>query len=152
MLASPQAQATYKQFQRQGAAATVCRGTTADDFNFFYSDLTYWSDNCLGWVADTINKSKVCTYCAFATAPEPKFDTKSDINEVRKQSRDSNRAHRQPNESNKSNKPGLRQIHKSCKHGSKGPKGVSVVKNKKTQEMHIQKRKDRKERLKNDSN
>lgn len=141
MLASPQAQATYKQLQRRGVAATVCRGTADNDFNFFYSDLTYWSDNCLGWVSDTINKSKVCASCVFATAPEIKFETKPDINEVRKESRDSNRVSRQPNESSKPNTSGLRQLHTICEHSGNDGKIVPGVKIQKTEEIPVKKRK-----------
>lgn len=148
MLASPSARATYTKFQRQSLAATVCRGTSDDDFNFFYSDLTYWADNCLGWVPDITGRSKVCVYCARTAPPEIKLETKSDINEVRKQSRNSNRAHRQPNEPSAPNAPGLRQLQKSRKHGSESSKGISNTKNKKTEEISVQKRNCRKERSK----
>jgi hypothetical protein len=141
MLASPQAQATYKQLQRRGVVATVCRGTAGDDFNFFYSDLAYWSDNCLGWVSDTINKSKVCASCVFATAPEIKSDINEYRKEARKESRNSNRAPRQPNESSKHNASGLRQLHASCKHSGNDGKSIPVDKIQKTEKIPVKKRK-----------
>ena len=148
MLASPRAKATYVQYQRQGIAATVCRGTTDDDFNFFYSDLTYWSSDCLGWVNDTVNKSKVCTYCSLSSPPEIKFETKSDINEVRKESRNSNRPPRQPIEPNKPGSSEIRCVRKGCKHSGKGDKDLPSVKNQKTKRIHVQKRKNGKEKSK----
>jgi len=148
MLASSRAQATYVQFQRQGIAATVCRGTTDDEFNFFYSDLTHWSDNCLGWVIDVTNKSKICTHCSLSSPLKVKIEPKYDINEVRKESRDSNRPHRKPVEPSNPGSSGLRCVRKSCKHSGKGNKDLPAVKNQKTKRVHVQKSKNRKEKSK----
>jgi hypothetical protein len=145
MLASPRAQATYVQFQRQGIAATVCRGTTDDEFNFFYSDLTHWADNCLGWVIDSINKSKICTHCSLSSPLKVKIEPKSDINEFRKESRDSNRSPGQPTAPSKPGSPEIRGVCKVHKHGGKGNKDLPAVKNKKTKRVHTRKRKNGKE-------
>ncbi len=139
MLASTSARATYAKFQRQHAAATVCRGMTGDDFNFFYSDFPYWSDCCLGWVLDDHKKSKICTFCSIVSPSEVDFQVKSDNNEIRKEFGDSDRVSGQPPEPSKSRTPRLRQLHKGGKRGGDSDKDVPSSKDKETKKGNVQK-------------
>lgn len=141
MLASDRARATYAKFQRQGVAATVCRGTTGDDFNFFYSGFPYWSNSCLGWVPDFANKPKICSYCLVATPPTREFEVKEELHDPRKELRDSNRLPGQANEPSKSGKSGVSTVSASSKHSSKGNKDLPSSKIKKTKTNTIQKTK-----------
>lgn len=130
MLASPIARATYAKFQRQRIAATVCRGTTSDEFNFFYSGFSYWSNRCLGWVPDFADKPKICIHCLVATPPTQEFEVKDNIDDRRKELRNIDRLSGQANESNKLGRSGLSEIHTVSKHSSKSNKGDATPKNK----------------------
>ena len=141
MLASDRARATYAKFQRQGVAATVCRGTTGDDFNFFYSGFPYWSNNCLGWVPDFANKPKICSYCVITKPPEREFEVKDEPNVNRPELRDINRLPGQANEPSKSRKSGLPAISASSKHSSKGNKNLPKPKTKEIKTNTVQKTK-----------
>jgi hypothetical protein len=143
MLASDRARATYAKLQRQGVAITVCRGTTGDHFNFFYSGFSYWSNNCLGWVIDDPKKSKICTYCLVTAPPEREFELKNDDNEIRKEPRNSNRLSGQSIKPSKPRPSKLRPLHKSGEHSSNSNKDVSSVKSKKAKEATVQKTKKR---------
>lgn len=132
MLASARARATYAQFQRQGLTATVCRGTTGSDFNFFYSDYEYWSNGCLGWVHDFTNESKICTYCSVTKAPSREFIVKEDKDEFRTELRNSNRVLRQADEPCKPGRSRLPKVSSGRKHSSKRNKGNAALKNKQT--------------------
>lgn len=44
--------------------ATLCRGVTQNDMDFFYAPTEeYWSDNCVGWLLDYPNQPVVCPFC-----------------------------------------------------------------------------------------
>jgi hypothetical protein len=144
MLASSRARATYAKLQQQRVSSTVCRGASGDDFNFFYSDLSYWSDNCLGWVLDDLKKSKICPFCAAVSPSEIEFQVKIASNEIRKEFRDINRISGQPAEPSKPGTPKLRQLHKGRKRGSDCDKGVPSAKNKKNKKGYVQKGKNSK--------
>lgn len=131
MLASDRARYTYAKFQRQGVAATVCRGTTGEDFNFFYSDFPYWSNSCLGWVPDFANKPKICAYCLITKAPARKFEVEVEPNDIRKESRNSDRLPGQANKPDKPGRSGLSKVSTGDEHRSKGNKNVPTPKNKK---------------------
>lgn len=141
MLASERARAMYTKFQRQGVAATVCRGTTGDDFNFFYSDFSYWSNNCLGWVPDSANEPKICPYCRIAKTPIREFEVKDEPNVNRSELRDSNRLPRQTDEPSKSGKSGISSLSVSSKHSCKGHKNLPKTKTKKIKTTTVQKTK-----------
>ena len=130
MLASDLARATYAKLQRQGIPATVCRGTSGDDFNFFYSSFTYWSNNCLGWVPDLANKPKICLYCLTTKPPMREFGARAQINDFRNELRDSNRLPGQADEPSKSGKSGLSSVSASSEHRCKSNKGDATPKNK----------------------
>lgn len=130
MLASDLARATYAKLQRQGTPATVCRGTSGNDFNFFYSSFTYWSNNCLGWVPDLANKPKICSYCLVSTPPNREFEIKEDFYDPRKEFRNSNRLPGQADEPSKSGKSGLSSVPAISEHRSKSNKGDATPKNK----------------------
>lgn len=135
MLASPLARATYTKFQQQRVAATVCRGTAGDDLNFFYSDLPYWADNCLGWVADDAQKSKICAYCSLVTPAERAYFTKIDTDEIR----NSDRVPRQDAKSCKPRRSGVSGVQPGGKHRGKGNKDVPSHKIKEDSKGAVQK-------------
>lgn len=139
MLASDRARASYVKFQRQCVAATVCRGTTGDDFNFFYSVDAYWSHSCLGWVPDIANKSKICCYCAVTKPPVREFYIKEEDNDHRTESRDSDRLHGQVNEPSKSRRSRLHEVQTSSKHRDKGNKSLPKNKIKENSKRTVQK-------------
>lgn len=130
MLASDLARATYAKLQRQGIPATVCRGTTGNEFNFFYSSFPYWSNKCLGWIPDFADKPKICIYCLVTALPAHEFEVKSDINDRRNELRDSNRLPGQADEPSKSGKSGLSSVSAISEHRSKSNKGDATPKNK----------------------
>lgn len=137
MLASDLARATYAKLQRQRIPATVCRGTSGDDFNFFYSSFTYWSNNCLGWVPDLANKPKICIYCLVTAPPAHEFEVKNDINDRRKELRNSDRLSGQANEPNNLGRSRLSELHTVSKHSSKSTKSYATHKNKKSSKRKI---------------
>lgn len=139
MLASSRTKATYTKLQQQGIASTVCRGTSGDDFNFFYSDLSYWSDSCLGWVPDFVHKPKICTYCLVAVAPLREFETKEEVYDTRKKLRDVDRSSGQANEPGKPRRRELSKLPASSEHCRKGIKSDAKPKNKKSNESTVKK-------------
>lgn len=143
MLASDRAKATYAKLQRQGIAATMCRGTTGDDFNFFYSDFSYWSNYCLGWVPDNVNKPKICVYCSLVKTPVREFAVITDNDETRKEPRNSNRVPRQPTEQHKPGTSAVSELHTGGKHVSSGSKSNAATKTKKKKTKKLPKAKKR---------
>lgn len=139
MLASARARHTYEKLRAQNIAATVCRGTTVDDFNFFYSILEYWSDHCLGWVADTPNRPRVCPYCRLVSAPKHEFDPIIDNNDAGKKHRNGNSSHRQPVKPDSARSPELPEVRAVSKHSSAGTKGDADAKTKAKKVKKLQK-------------
>lgn len=139
MLASPKAKRTYKTLQALNIPVTICRGTSGNEINFFYSDLPYWSDSCLGWVRDAHKSSKICAYCKLAKAPEVEFPSFPLKDEVGEKSRDISGV---PGQSAKPSKPRpseLPGLHKSSKHRDKSAKSNAVAKAKKEKTNKLQK-------------
>jgi hypothetical protein len=120
MLDSSRAQRTYAQFYRLGLAATMCRGTTSDDNNFFYSNLPYWSVRCLGWVLDKPGKPKVCQFCMLAQPPKVEFSPAAAKNEAKQESRDDSSPLGQLAYSNSPRSPSVWGLPTGRGHGSKG--------------------------------
>ena len=143
MLASDTARATYAKLQRQGIPATVCRGASGDDYNFFYSDFTYWSNYCLGWVPDIRDKPRICIHCSRIKAPVREFEIKNDIDAFPKESRNSDRPLRQPPTPSKPGPSSVRQLCASSKHSNTGNKDSTNAKNKKAKVGASQKTKKR---------
>jgi len=143
MLASTRARATYAKFQQQRVGATICRGTSGNDFNFFYSDHSYWADNCLGWVIDDSKKSKICAFCFGTPHQKIELQSKIDNNEIRKEPRDGSGVPGPSLKSDKSNGRKLQQLRKISKCGGSSNKDVSNSKIKKAKKTKVQKTKKR---------
>jgi hypothetical protein len=69
----------YKYFSEKGIPATLCRGTTRTDTDFFYGEAAFWSSYCVGWVKEEIGKSPVCMYCRLSEPPEILYTKNKDF-------------------------------------------------------------------------
>jgi hypothetical protein len=140
MLASARAQHTYKKLQQQGTPAVICRGASGDDFNFFYSVFSYWSDHCLGWVAEARNRPPICPYCRLITAPKHEFDIDVTPYDARKESRNRDSTPRQASEPDSASRSKLSKVSDSSKHRSTGDKSDAKTKNKKVSKTKLSKK------------
>jgi len=71
LLVSQRAVASYNRLRTYGTPATMCRGLSSSEEDFFYAtaDNKYWSEYCRGWIIDVGGgNDRVCPSCAMLKA------------------------------------------------------------------------------------
>lgn len=64
LISSPRVRQNFMKFFNKDLPATLCRGVTQNDMDFFYAPTEeYWADNCVGWLLDYPNQPVVCPFC-----------------------------------------------------------------------------------------
>jgi hypothetical protein len=139
VLKTQKAYQTYRRFLAKTIPASICRGLTTSDSEFFYSELPLWSDTCEGWVSSGNKNGPACASCVAASESYYNNINYLGINDIRKQLRDSDSASGQASKPSKPRRPALQQVSTSKKHSRTGHKSSTAIKNKKNRKSPIQK-------------